>query len=152
MTPKQFFGTGCGPFPCTRLDEFSGVEHRQMLTAWLEKGERVDKLPDSIFGNVKAKAEAGAQRMAEEEFGEAYELLVDAIGLPAGAEGSVERYGLVPRCPRRERSAILGFTYALGRSISSSMTRNGRPTSPSVHIWAEDEKSSKDVAVNETAA
>jgi tetratricopeptide (TPR) repeat protein len=81
VTPKQVFDTGGRPFACTRLDEFSGVEHQQDAYRMAEGDERVDRRPDSVFGNVKAKAEAGAQRMAEGEFGEAYELLVEAIGL-----------------------------------------------------------------------
>jgi len=81
MTPKQFFDTEGEPFPYTRLDEFSGVEHQQDAYRMAEENERVDKLPDLVFGNVKAKAESGAQRIAEGKFREAYELLVEAIGL-----------------------------------------------------------------------
>ena len=65
MTPQQVFDTEGAPFACTRLDEFSGVEHQQGAYRTAEEDEQVDKLPDSVFGNVKAMAEAGAQRMAE---------------------------------------------------------------------------------------
>jgi len=54
VTPKQIFDTEGVPFPCTRLDEFSGVEHQQDAYRTVEEDEQVDKLPDSVFGNVKA--------------------------------------------------------------------------------------------------
>ncbi len=45
VTPKQFFDTEGEPFPYTRLDEFSGVEHQRDAYRMAEEDERVDSCP-----------------------------------------------------------------------------------------------------------
>lgn len=133
MTPKQFFDTEGGPFARTRLNEFSGVEHQQDAYRMAEEDERVDKLPDSVFGNVKANAEAGAQRMVEGKFGEAYELLVEAIGLLPEPKNRWNAMGWL-LVALGENAIQAGNYQAAARPLQDAMWCPGTIGNPWVHL------------------
>jgi len=133
VTPKQVFDTEGVPFPCTRLDEFSGVEHQQDAYQTVEEDEQVDKLPDSVFGNVKAMAEAGAQRMAEGKFGEAYELLVEAIGLLPEPKSRWNATGWL-LVALGENAIRAGNYEAAARPLQDAMWCPGTIGNPWVHL------------------